>query len=81
MHWGPANCMAEPRALTEYYRERRRGVASEVGRVFVLSRPMTLSEVTRNGTPPQSFTYLSGRAVKKLVRGADERRDGESGKI
>lgn len=63
--------------FSEYYRQRRRGVAIEVGRVFVLSRPMTLSEVTRNSTPPQSFTYLSGRAVKKLVSGAGERRDDE----
>jgi len=63
--------------FSEYYRQRRRGVAIEVGRVFVLSRPMTLSEVTRNSTPPQSFTYLSGRAVKKLASGAGEMRDGE----
>lgn len=40
-----------------------------------------LSEAIRNSTPPQSFTYLSGRAVKKLVRGARERRDSESGAL
>ncbi len=51
-----------------YYGESPRGIAIEVGRVFTLSRPLSLSQIGRSGAAPQSFRYISGDPLTKLVR-------------
>jgi predicted transcriptional regulator len=54
--------------FSKYFGGHPLGVAIEVGRVFTLSRPVPLSGVSASSTAPQSFCYLRGRVVSKLLR-------------
>ncbi len=54
--------------FSEYFGEHPLGVAIEVGRVFAFSSPLPLSGVSASATAPQSFCYLRGRVVSKLLR-------------
>lgn len=56
--------------FSAYFGERPRGFAIEVGRVFTLSKPLPLSEVSRSGSAPQSFQYISRGTVTRLARKA-----------
>lgn len=51
-----------------YYGGRSTGVAIEVGRVYLLPQPLSLSAIGRSVIAPQSFRYISGRVVDKLAR-------------
>lgn len=42
----------------EYYLGREKGTAIKVGNVIIYERPLCLSELGENITPPQSYRYL-----------------------
>lgn len=59
----------------EYYRSAGFAVAINVGEVKTLAKPMRLRNLRRNLVAPQSFAYLDGAVMRKLVQtDADERK-------
>lgn len=55
----------EEQVFRTYYGSASRGIAIEVGRVFVLSRPVPLKQLAGK-RPPQSFRYLNAKAFARI---------------
>ena len=58
----------ERQAFARYYSRSKKGVALEVARVWRLSTPMELEDLTPGLSAPQSYRYLDEECLVRLLR-------------
>jgi len=56
------------RVFQEYFKGANEAVAIGIESVMILSNPVALHKISKELTPPQSFTYLSEALFKKVCK-------------